>query len=327
MRLFVTGATGFVGGAVTRSLVKAGHEVRALVRSPQKAGSLREMGVELATGDVTERESLRESMRGVDGVFHVAGWYKVGVRDKSEAEKVNVLGTRNVLGVMRELQIPRGVYTSTLAIFSDTGGRMVDERYRYDGPHLSTYDRTKWEAHYQVAEGEMSKGLPLTIVMPGVVYGPGDRGPLWAVIQQYLRGKLRILPEKTAYCWGHVDDIASGHILAMEKGKAGETYIIAGPPHTLVEAFDIAERVTGIPAPRRHLSPGTMRLMSHLAATFGRLAFWSQRDLAETLRVGAGVTYLGSNERARRELGYQTRSLEDGFRETLKYEMEQLGLI
>ncbi len=167
----------------------------------------------------------------------------------------------------------------------------------------------------------MEAGLPLTIVMPGVVYGPGDRGPLSPVLRQYLRGKLRSIPEESAYCWGHVDDIAEAHLLAMERGEAGETYIIAGPPHTLVEFFSLAEEITGIPAPRRQLSPRTLRFLSALARTFGRLAFWSPNDMAETLRVGAGVTYLGSNEKARRELGYRPRSLREGLQETLQAEM------
>lgn len=266
-------------------------------------------------------------MEGADGVFHVAGWYKVGVRDKAAGRSVNVLGTRNVLEMMEELEVPRGVYTSTLAVFSDTHGKVQDETYRHEGPHLSEYDRTKWAAHYEVAEPFLKRGLPLTIVMPGVVYGPGDAGPLRPVFRRYLQGSLRALPKGTAYCWGHVDDMAQAHTLAMDKGRAGETYIIAGPPHTLIEAFEIAERVTGIPAPRRRISPGVMRFLSTLAGTFGRLAFWSENDLAETLRVGAGVTYLGRNEKARRELGFRPRSLEDGLRETLQHEMQALGMM
>jgi len=107
-------------------------------------------------------------------VFHMAAWYKVGAKDKSQAELVNVEGTRNVLEVMKELKIAKGVYTSTLAVFSDTKGRVVDETYRHHGPFLSEYDRTKWKAQVEVAEPMMKAGLPLVIVMPGLVYGPGD---------------------------------------------------------------------------------------------------------------------------------------------------------
>jgi nucleoside-diphosphate-sugar epimerase len=147
MRYFVTGATGFIGGRVARRLVEAGHQVVALVRTPAKANELRDGGVELVAGDITDRESMRHPMTGVDGVFHIAAWYKVGARDKHAAQRINVEGTRNVLELMRDLKIPKGVYTSTLAVFGDTHGQIVDENYRYDGPHLSEYDRTKWAAH------------------------------------------------------------------------------------------------------------------------------------------------------------------------------------
>src|SRR5688572_33391158 len=110
MKYFVTGATGFVGGVLAKKLRKLGHDVHASVRDPEKAKDLQAIGVKLFRGDVTEKESMREGMHGVDGVFHVAGWYKIGVKDKSDGERVNVQGTRNVLELMQELNIPKGVY-------------------------------------------------------------------------------------------------------------------------------------------------------------------------------------------------------------------------
>ena len=174
MKYFVTGATGFVGGRVVRQLIDAGNQVVVVVRNPPKAADLANPGVEIHKGDVTDKESMRAPMQGVDGIFHIAGWYKIGVKDKSEGAKINIQGTRYVLELMQEFGIAKGVYTSTLAVFSDTHGRMVDETYRYDGPHLSEYDRTKWVAHYEVAEPMIKAGLPLVIVQPGVIYGPGD---------------------------------------------------------------------------------------------------------------------------------------------------------
>ncbi len=112
MRYFVTGATGFIGGRVARQLVEAGHEVRALVRDPGKATGLAALGIHLCQGDITDRASLREPMTGVDGLFHVAGWYKIGARDPREGERINIEGTRNVLEAMRDRGVPRGVYTS-----------------------------------------------------------------------------------------------------------------------------------------------------------------------------------------------------------------------
>jgi nucleoside-diphosphate-sugar epimerase len=112
----------------------------APARRPERASELVRLGVEVVPGDVTVKDSIRQSMRGVDGVFHLAGWYRVGARDRSPAHRINVDGTRNVLELMRELEIPRGVYTSTLAIYSDTHGRLVDETYDYHGPWLTEYD-------------------------------------------------------------------------------------------------------------------------------------------------------------------------------------------
>ncbi|HXV97774.1 MAG TPA: NAD-dependent epimerase/dehydratase family protein, partial [Anaerolineae bacterium] len=141
MKYFVTGATGFVGGRVARQLVEAGHEVVVVVRNPAKARDLADLDIAVHQGDVTDKESMRGPMTNVDGVYHIAGWYKIGLKDKSEGQKINVQGTRHVLELMRELGIPKGVYTSTLAVFSDTQGQLVDETYRYNGPHLSEYDR------------------------------------------------------------------------------------------------------------------------------------------------------------------------------------------
>ena len=312
MRYFVTGATGFLGGRLVPMLRQSGHEVIALVRDPSRAGQL---DAELVRGDVTDRESMRAGMAGADGVFHLAAWYKVGAKDAREAERINVEGTRNVLELVRDLGVPKVVYTSSLAVNSDTGGRVVDESYRYDGPHLSEYDRTKWLAHYEVAEPLARAGVPVVTVQPGVVYGPGDQSPMRSFWQLYLRRRLPLAPRGTAFNWGHVEDTARGHLLAMEKGRTGESYIIAGPPHTLHEALRIAERVTGIPAPPA--APALLfKAMAALASPFAGLMPDGYHP--EGLRVMAGSTYLGSSAKAERELGFTARPLEEGLPETLE---------
>src|SRR2546427_4053292 len=210
MRYFVTGATGFIGTRLARQLREAGHQVDAIARDPGKAGDLERIGVRLHKGDITEKESMRTPMAGADGVFHLAAWYKVGEKDKSPAAPSNIEGTRNVLGLMEELGIRKGVYTSTLAVFGDTKGQVVDESYRHDGPWLSEYDRTKWVAHYEVAEPMMKKGLPLVIVQPGVTDGPGDPSAMGVTLREYLERKLRGGPKVSSDCWGHVEDTAAG---------------------------------------------------------------------------------------------------------------------
>jgi nucleoside-diphosphate-sugar epimerase len=326
MKYFITGATGFIGGHVARQLRAAGHSVTALVRNPTQARDLARLGVELAPGDITDKESLRGPMTGADGVFHLAAWYKIGARDKSAAVRSNVGGTRNVLEMMRELGIPKGVYTSTLAVFSDTHGQLVDENYRFNGAHLSEYDRTKWQAHYEIALPMTQNGLPLVIVQPGVNYGPGDPSAIGNALRDYLQGKLPIVPDQVAYCWAHVEDTARGHLQAMERGRTGESYIIAGPPCTLVAALQLAEQISGIKAPRLKGAPGLLRLLSRLIGVIEPLIPLPEQYAAETLRVSAGATYLGSSAKAERELGFQARPLAEGLRETLSYEMKQLGL-
>src|SRR3989475_3440436 len=147
-------------------------------------------------------------------------------------------------------------------------------------------------------------GLPLVVVQPGVNYGPGDTSEIRPAFVRHLQGKLRAIPKRTAYCWAHVEDTARAHVLAMERGRPGETYIIAGPPHSLIEAFDLAARITGIPAPRFHASPGLLRAIATLSRS-------------ERLRDVAGGAYLGDNAKARREIGFDPRALGGGMSENV----------
>jgi nucleoside-diphosphate-sugar epimerase len=143
-------------------------------------------------------------------------------------------------------------------------------------------------------------------------------------LRQYLRRRVLLVPRGNAYNWGYVEDAARAHLLAMQLGEPGESYIIAGPPHTLSEALTVAERITGLPARRLRLSPGPLRGLAALMSVAGRAGLAPARPIAEYLRVGAGVTYLGSDARARRELGFGPRGIEQGLRETLAYEQAVL---
>ncbi len=322
MKYFVTGATGFLGGVLARQLRSAGYEVHASIRNPQKATELQSLGIQLFTGDVTDKESMREAMLGVDGVFHVAGWYKVGAPDKTPGERVNIQGTRNVLELMKELQIPKGVYTSTMAVNSDTHGEVKNESYRFTGRHLTEYDRTKAVAH-QIAEQFIEQGLPLIIVMPGGIYGPGDTSVLRSNFIDFLQGRLPILPTQAGLCLTHVEDTAHAHILAMEKGVSGETYIIAGEPYTFLEVFQLASHITGTPAPRA-VSHRIFKALSFIVKPFDSLL--PELYTSEALRVLGGVTYWGDNSKAKRFLGYNPRPLSEGLESTLRHEMDLLGM-
>jgi nucleoside-diphosphate-sugar epimerase len=324
MKYFMTGAAGFLGGALARILHEQGHHVTALVRTPEKASKLKALGIPLIQGDITDKESMRKAMSECDGVFHVAAWYKVGARDRSEAWRINVEGTRNVLELMKELKVPKGVYTSTIAINSDTHGTAPDETFRFTGTHLSEYDRTKAAAH-EVAKGFMKEGLPLVTVMPGLIYGPDGTGMSDDAFRLYLRGLLPVIPQRAGYSWAHVDDVAEAHILAMQKGIPGEDYIIAGEHSTLTDAFALAHSITG---KRRPISVPAMmlKLSSMAAAVVEKIIPLPDMYSSEAMRVQAGVTYMGDNSKARRELGYAPRPLKIGLEQTLLYEMKKLKL-
>jgi nucleoside-diphosphate-sugar epimerase len=284
------------------------------------------LGVTLHVGDITVRDSLRAPMEGVDGVFHVAAWYKFDARSAGRIpEETNVEGTRNVLEVARELQIPRVVYTSTVAVLGDTRGQLVDETFRQEHPFLTEYDRTKWLAHYQVALPMIRTGLPLIIVMPGAIYGPGDAGDVHATLVQLLRGRLFLTPRGVSFAWVYIEDAARGLRQAMDHGRVGESYLLTGPVHTFEEAFDIAARIAGKRPPFFHPRPVVMRGLARVTELLER---WDMRPpiAAETLRLMAGTSWIGSAEKAVHELGFTVRPLEEGLRHTIEHELRQLGM-
>jgi nucleoside-diphosphate-sugar epimerase len=265
-------------------------------------------------------------MTGVDGVFHTAAWYKIGTRGSREtAVRINVEGTRNVLEIARQLAIPRIVYTSTVGVFGDTRGQVVDETYYARGPFLTEYDRSKWMAHYEVAIPMMTAGLPLTIVMPGLIYGPGDTSAVHTTLAQLLRGRLFVTPKGVTFAWGYVEDIARGVRQAMDAGVAGESYLLTGPIHTFQDAFALAATIAGRRQPRIHPPPLLMRGAAAIAGFVERWDFQFPYP-AETLRLMAGTSWIGSSAKAQQALGFSARPLEEGLRHTVEHELRQLGM-
>jgi dihydroflavonol-4-reductase len=323
MHYFVTGATGSLGGYLTSRLLAEGHLVTALVRTPEQARALARYGVRSYIGDVLDKESVRRAMRRAEGVFHLAGYVQAGINDRRRAEAVNVAGTRHVLEVMRDLRIPKGVYTSSLVVNGDTRGRVVDESYQSNGRLQSAYQRTKWKAHYEVALPLMRRGLPLVIALPGVIYGPGDQSDLTRAIGSYLRGRLLVVPTRTAFCFAHAEDVAAGLLGAMERGKPGESYILGGPAHSL---RDVLRRAGELAGKRR--GPLPLPWWALLPAAWGAqgLAFAlpALRGAAERLRLGAGTTQLGDDAKARAQLGFAPRSVDEGLPDTVRSILQDL---
>ena len=326
MRAFVTGGTGFIGSRVVQRLVERGNDIVCVVRRPENAGELQEMGVTLVTGDITDRESMREGMAGADVVFHLAGWYEVGLPPGAQErmEQINVAGTENVLGLAVELGIPRIVYTSTVVVLGDTHGLVVDETYQRDSPFISAYDRTKHQAH-QIAQHYIAQGAPIVIVMPAVVYGPGDH----SVIGEYLGLQLRrLLPivvgADTGFSLVHVDDVAEGHVLAAEKGRVGQSYLLGGDDLTAGEVLQLTARLAGLPAPLLLLDSGLVSRLRPLLDGVERFAPLPSLFSPETLR-SMGCTWWVFSTKAEQELGYTHRAIEEGMAETVLWEKAQLG--
>lgn len=262
---------------------------------------------------------MREGMRGSDVVFHIAAWYKIGASDWTQAEAINVGGTRRVLRLAYELSIPKIIYTSTVGVFSDTKGQLVDETYSTTGPFLSEYERTKWLAHYKVALPLIEKGAPIIIVMPGGVYGPGDTSFIGETMRLFYRG-LPVLPSPDfTVTYAHVEDIAKGHILAAEKGTPGESYILAGPAIPLGEMADfwghlLGKRPPMIQIPGRYLRPFAPLMDIIYNAVPGMPAVFSGEAIASL-----GTTYMARSDKARAELGWRTRPLQTGMLETFRW--------
>lgn len=319
MKAFVTGGTGFIGRFVVQRLIRRGYEVFALARSEQGAALMRQLGATVVPGDITDRESMREGMRGSDVVFHIAAVYDFTPDALAQAEAINVGGTRTVLELAYDLEIPKIVYTSSLAVFGDTHGELPDETYYTEGPFLTEYDRTKWKAHYEVAVPLIEQGAPIIIVLPGAVYGPGDTSWLADMMRLFRRGLLPVLPgPESVVTYAHVDDIAEGHILAAEKGRLGESYILAGPAVPLGEMVEFWSQLTGKPAPVARVPA---RLARGIAPVAGRIqpALSLPPVFSEAIIGSLGATYAGRSDKARAELGWRPRPLQAGMIDTFEW--------
>jgi nucleoside-diphosphate-sugar epimerase len=322
VKVFLTGGTGFIGGEVVRQLRQRGDEVVCLVRSPEKGRQAAELGCELVPGDLGNERAIREGMAGCDAVIHAAAIYEVGipVSEREAMREANVGGTERVLGAALEEKIAKVVYVSTVGIFGNTHGQIVDESYEHPAKDFtSCYEQTKWEAH-QVAKRLIAEGLPCTIVQPGGVYGPGDTSSIAELLNQFLAGKMPLMPfPELGICLSHVEDIATGILLCLDKGRPGEAYVISGPATTVREAIGIVAEVTGKKAPKHAIPVGLMKAMIPIGPLVGKM-MGQPPNLRELISSADGVTFWASYEKAKDELGYEPRGLEQGLREMLAAE-------
>jgi len=320
VRAFLTGGTGFIGGHVARKLRERGDEVVALVRSPDKAGALRELGCELVEGDLSDGAAIDRGLEGCDSVFHVGAIYKVGIpkSEREAMEDANVRGTTRVLDAALEAGVKRIVYVSTVNVFGNTHGETVDETYQRDEDDgfLSYYDETKYRSH-KVARDRISGGAPIVIVQPGGVYGPGDHSEVGNMIDQTANGKLRV---KFFPGMGlnlvYVEDVADGILLAHDKGGVGEAYVLGGEISTMGDLVDRTAAIAGRKPPRLTMPGLAVRMSAPLGPLVGP-AMGFPPNLGELRTVSDGVTYWAKDDKARRELGYSPRDLDRGLRDTL----------
>ena len=320
MRVFITGATGFIGGRVAEKLRDRGDEVVALVRSPEKAGRLRELGCELVEGDLSSTGAVKGGLEGADACIHAAAIYKVGIpkKERQPMYESNVNGTENVLDAAIEAGVGRVVYVSTVAVFGNTKEQVVDETYQRDEGEgfLSCYDETKYRSH-QIAKDRIAKGAPIVIVQPGGVYGPGDHSEIGNFIDQTRKGKLRAKAfPQLGFNLVFVDDVADGILLALDRGRVGESYVLGGQISRMDDVITKTADLSGKKAPKATLPVGLMKVSAPLGPLLGPVMGFPP-NFTEAIRSSDGVTYWAKHDKAMRELGYAPRDLEAGLKQTL----------
>jgi len=320
MRLFITGATGFIGGRVAEKLRARGDDVVALVRSPEKATRLRDLGCELIEGDLSDIGAIKRGLEGAAGCIHAAAIYKVGIpkKERQPMYESNVNGTENVLDAAIEAGAGRIVYVSTIGVFGNTKEQVVDETYQRDESEgfLSCYDETKYRSH-QIAKDRIAKGAPIVIVQPGGVYGPGDHSEIGNFIDQTRKGKLRAKAfPRLGFNLVFVDDVADGILLALDRGTAGESYVLGGEIARMDDVITKTAELAGKKAPTTTVPVGLMKASAPLGPVFGPVMGFPP-NFSEAIKASDGVTYWAKHDKAMRELGYAPRDFETGLKETL----------
>jgi len=266
MKALVTGATGFVGGAVVRALVRRGIDVRVLARAGADLQNIQNLPVERVEGDLRDPASLRKSLTGCRQLYHVAAHYALWAKDPSIFYEVNVTGTKNLLEAARDVGTERIVYCSTIgAIGLPPGGGLGTEETPVSLEQMAGhYKRSKYLAEQEVLTLAKA-GLPVVIVNPSAPVGAGDvkPTPTGQIIVDFMKGRMPAYIE-TGMNIVDVDDVATGHLLAMEKGRIGERYILGNKNLMLREVFEILSRLTGIKAPAIKLPRLAILPLAHL---------------------------------------------------------------
>ena len=310
-RVVITGAAGFIGSAVTRAVLAKGASVVAVTEPGGKDANLHGLDVERITLDVRDAGAVRAAIAGARYVFHLAAIYRLWARNPRIFHEVNVGGTLNVIDAVRAAGVERLVYTSTVGVLGLDGtraGKPADETAYADVAHLfGSYKRTKFAAEHEVlrAAGE---GLNVTLALPTFPLGPGDRAPTptGKVVLDFLNGKMPGYVD-TALNVCHVDDLARGHVAALEHGQAGRSYILGGENMSMREILQALADCSGLPMPRFQV-PRQLVVAAGFVSEFaeGQLLRREPRVPLEGARM-ATTRMIFNDDRARAEIGHKSR--------------------
>jgi dihydroflavonol-4-reductase len=327
MRALVTGATGFVGSAVARALVKSGWQVRVLVRSGSDRANLKGLPLEIAVGDLTDRASLDGAIADCAGLFHVAADYRLGTREPAQLYRNNVEGTRNILDAARHARVERMVYTSSVATIGlpADGSPGNEETPVALADMIGHYKRSKYLAEELVRDSAQT-GFSVVIVNPSTPVGAGDvkPTPTGQTVLDAARGRTPAYVD-TGLNIVHVDDVAAGHLLAFHRGRAGERYILGGEDMSLRQILaQIAQLVGRNPARIRLPHAGVLPL-AYVAEAFARISGSATRLTVEGVRMSRKRMFF-SSAKAIHELGYHARPAAEALEDAVRWFRER-GLV
>jgi len=327
VRALVSGATGFVGAAVARALLREGWQVRALARAGSDRSNLESLPLEIAVGDLNDPASLESAVADCRALFHAAADYRLGARDPQQLYRTNVEGTRNILAAARRAGVERSVYTSSVATMGiPVDGSPGDEATPVElDAMIGHYKRSKFLAERAVLE-EARAGLAVIIVNPSTPVGPGDvkPTPTGQVVLDAACGRMPAYVD-TGLNIVHVDDVARGHLLAFERGVVGERYILGGKDMTLREILAQIARLVGREPPRVRLPYGAVLPIAYIAEAFSRVSGRAGRVTLEGVRMSRKRMFF-SSAKAQRELGYTWRPPLEAFADAVQWFRER-GLI
>lgn len=320
MRIYLTGGTGYIGGALARRLAGSGHEVRALVRPTSDSAGLRELGIACFEGDIADRYSLREGMSGADWVVHAAAELDFE-RPLDQMRRVNVEGTANVASLAYKLGVGRMLAISSIARWggSPSDGSPATEESPLQKPLPSNYSRTKYEGE-QAARQLAEQGLRLNVVYPSLVYGPpGKKQGANAVLRSVLKRRLpAIVGGDRRTSWIHIDDLVEGVVRLMELAEPGRDYLLTGDEATIADVVRRVGSLADLRPPRLSLPIGLAGLLLALARPYYRLRGFRPPVSPEQLSTVARHWNF-DDSRARREFDWRPRTLDEGLPPTIEY--------